>query len=224
MQQGLTIENWINRLLDKLEVEYEPEIIPIVIEEFSEPQQCFGNVAKKIEKDGGRAHAGWLIHSDGNFLVEAERHIVWENGSAELIDVTPQEANITEVLFVSDDVDDVRSCRDVDNVRINRTGNPLVDDFIKVCEALTSITSLGERIDDYQVVLDSDIAPYISKYGILKNYIYDLLCQGGTKKSLCFCGRGQIYDRCHGKGLTQMCNRELDQVKQKVYRRNKNRP
>ena len=152
-----TIEDWINRLLDKLNVEYEAETIPVIVEEFSEPQQCFGNVAKKVGKDGGRAHAGWLIHYEGNFIIEAERHVVWENESTELIDVTPQEANTTSVLFVSDDVDDVKLCRDVDNVRINKTNNSLVDDFIKVCETLTAITCLGERIDDYQVAIDSDI-------------------------------------------------------------------
>lgn len=223
MKDDLTTEDRINTLLDKLNVEYEAERIPIIVEDFSEPQQCFGNVANKVKKDGGRLHAGWLIHADGKFLVEAERHVVWENEKGELIDITPQEANVKDVLFVSDDVDNIKSCRNVDNVRINKTGNPLVDDFIKVCETLTAITSLGERIDDYRVVLDNDIVPYVSRYGIFKNCIYDLLCKGGTKKSLCFCGRGQIYDQCHGKGLTQMCNRELDQIKRRIYRRNKNR-
>lgn len=218
-----TTQEWINRLLDKLNVEYEAETIPLKVETFSEPQQCFGNVAKKVERDGGRAHCGWLIHTDSRFIIEAERHVVWENDNSELIDVTPQEPNVTEVIFVSDDVEDVNKCRDIDNVRLNRTNNQLVDDFIKVCETLTAITCLGERVDDYNIALDSDIAPYVSKYGILKNYIYNLMCQNGDIHSFCFCGSNDSYYRCHGKGLAQMCNRELSQISNKIKNRNKNR-
>jgi len=223
MTHILTIKDWISRLLDILNVEYEAETIPLKVESFSESQQCFGNVAKKVERDGGRAHCGWLIHTDSRFIIEAERHVVWENDNLELIDVTPQEPNVTEVIFVSDDVEDVNSCKDIDNVRLNKTNNQLVDDFIKVSETLTAITFLGERLDDYQVALDSDIAPYISKYGVFKNYIFNLMCQNGDKHSPCFCGSGNPYDRCHGRGLTQMCNRELLKIKGKINNRNKKR-
>jgi len=69
-------------------VEYRPE-------DGMSPTMCFGNVVRKIARDGGRARYGWMFQvKHPEHLQEAEylnaiHHAVWNGPDGQLIDVTP---------------------------------------------------------------------------------------------------------------------------------------
>lgn len=126
--------NDIIRLLNKLGVKEDPVIVPVQPEIYAQLHECYFNVMEKVRRDGGHLHCGWHISPYGRFIVEAERHAVWEDDKGNLIDISPSEIHEEKILFVSDKTDDIDLCMKTDNVRLNITNNKVVDDFISLCE------------------------------------------------------------------------------------------
>lgn len=62
---------------------------------------CQINVAKKIEKDGGKRLIGWCIWKSP-VLLEAEYHHVWVSPEGNIVDITPQSDKGETILFVVD--------------------------------------------------------------------------------------------------------------------------
>lgn len=186
-----------DRLLKLIGSEYIPEQVPIIPEEYSEFQNCFGNVDKKIKKDGGYVHYGWAIFQS-KILCEGERHAVWESEDGELIDITPREDKMDEIMFVSDP-DFEYTGQVIDNYRINITNNKLVNDFIKVCEHLSKLYNLGERRDDYTLNVDTRLGKMIYEYEKLKSAIQIHIESGNNERSKCVCGGPKNYKNCHQK-------------------------
>ena len=48
-------------LLKKLNLEFEPEIVPVKVMISGKKNNCYNNVAEKIKQDGGSIHCGWAI-------------------------------------------------------------------------------------------------------------------------------------------------------------------
>jgi hypothetical protein len=67
-----------NSIRDRLMVEFEPELIPILPEPYAKLLNCFLHVEKEVKRDGERIHYEWSIHKT-TILCEAERHAVWED-------------------------------------------------------------------------------------------------------------------------------------------------
>ena len=63
---------------------------------------CYGNVDKHIEKNGGRTQYGWIIWEDPKTFLEAEFHVVWANDKEEYFDVTPKKDGEKRILFLPD--------------------------------------------------------------------------------------------------------------------------
>jgi len=93
---------FLEKLLSKIGSEFDPESVPVHAEDYATLLNCFPNVDKKVRRDGGKPHYGWLIHKS-KLLYEAERHAVWENEDGELVDGTPYEPGMNEIQFASDD-------------------------------------------------------------------------------------------------------------------------
>ena len=90
-------------LIERIGSEYEYEIVPVKVEDYSKPLSCFPNVEKKVCLDGGSIYYGWKVHF-GNYIAEAERHAVWMNDDDELICITPTEKK-RNLLFLSQIID-----------------------------------------------------------------------------------------------------------------------
>ena len=133
----------VERLLDKMDVEFEPEIVPVHFEPYAKLHNCYVNVEEKVKIDGGLIHYGWTIYKS-DILCEAERHAVWEAPNGDLIDITHSPIDFKEIMFVSDNRY-VHPDQLVDNIRINITNNSLVDDFIVICENLEKLYTYGDR-------------------------------------------------------------------------------
>lgn len=68
--------------------------VPHLPEAWGEPKQCYQNVNKKIQKDGGHIKYGWIFnlrtvsHINQRYLI-AEHHVIWHNQNDQFINVTP---------------------------------------------------------------------------------------------------------------------------------------
>lgn len=185
----------IEKLLTKLNVEFEPEIVPVLIEDYSQERQCYNNVEQKIKNDGGKIHYGWIIHQT-NLLCEAEHHAVWENDNMELIDITPNQNGDNEILFVSAN-NYIYNGKDVDNVRVNATNNSVVDDFILVCETIGKLYAFGNRINKTEIKIpDEAIIRMINEYLEIKEIYLYFINNKSNERSLCFCGGAKSYQNC----------------------------
>lgn len=204
---------FVKKLLEKINSEFEPEQVPVKTEKYSEQLNCFGNVAKKIELDGGKVHYGWAIYQT-NILCEAERHAVWENENEELIDITPREIDFDQIMFVSDNDFEYQG-QIIDNYRVNITKNKVVDHFIKVCETLSKFYSLGTRKNDWELEIEPHIGKIISEYEDLKSQLELYIFKGGNLRSNCICGGNKSYKNCHGKTLIERINNDYNKIIEK---------
>lgn len=68
----------------------------------AEPAWCFDNVMRTIARAGGERVFGWAIWHIPGLYFEAEHHGVWRSPEGELVDVSPQLGNATQILFLPD--------------------------------------------------------------------------------------------------------------------------
>lgn len=204
---------FVKKLLGKINSEFEPEQVPVIIEKYSERLNCFRNVDRKVELDGGKVHYGWVIYQT-NILCEAERHAVWENENEELIDITPREIDFDQIMFVSDNDFEYRG-QIIDNYRVNITKNKVVDHFIKVCETLSKFYSLGTRKDDWELEIESHVGKIIYEYEGLKSQLELYIINGGNLRTKCICGGNKNYKNCHGKTLIERIDNDYKKIIEK---------
>ena len=202
---------FVEELLNRIDAEYSPEIIPVRIEDYAEELNCYENVDKKVSIDGGKTHYGWVIY-ETDLLCEAERHAVWENEEEELIDITPREIPTEQVIFVSDN-NFTYSGQFIDNIRVNITKNKVVDDFILICETESQLYASGERLDSMQIKLPPKAAELISKYQQLKIQFESYIKAGNNEKSKCFCDSQKFYKNCCQGQLRPMIKNDLLSIK-----------
>lgn len=210
------VDQFVEEILNIIDSEYLEELIPVIPIENGELNDCFGNVDKKIEKDGGKRHYGWVIWKS-KILYEAEFHAVWENERGALIDVSPHEFDYKRIMFVSKNNYPYNG-QYVDNIRINYTKNPLVDDFIRLSEVINKMYNFGEKGEANTIILPENILKVIRDLDFFKRGVQILIYQGKTIKSKCFCDSGKNYKNCHGKELSY----QLKKVLKEVTKMNKN--
>lgn len=187
---------YVQKLFEKLAAEYDPEIVPIRMEEYSKIRNCYVNVDEKIRRNGGKAILGWAIWQ-GAHICEAEHHAVWEDEEGSLWDVTPQSTAISELMFLPDDRYSYNG-RAINNVRINITGNPVVDHFIYANDILFFSEQYETRINDEEVAYPAIVLKYREHLGNIIYFLMAYLNDGGKMGTTCFCGSAKKYSACHG--------------------------
>ncbi|ENM5907501.1 SEC-C domain-containing protein [Vibrio mimicus] len=195
---------WLKKLLVQLNTADIPEFIVCLPDAKSLVNECFLNVEAKIKNKGGKAIYGWQIWQTEH-LIEAEFHAVWESGDGVVLDVTPKPFQVESIMFVRD-LDTPYIGRQIDNVRINTSGNALIDDLIRVCEAKFKLENKGERAEQYNIRLTAQETDEWEFLEQMRKYISLLVAKGSTKNQQCFCGRDK-YKKCHGRVLNQLLER-----------------
>lgn len=127
---------------------------------------------------------------------------MWENEQGDLVDVTPHEPSVTAIRFISDD-HWVYTGKLVDNIRINRTKNPLVDDYILLAEAVSQAHSYGTQLSAHEFSIPESAAIVGNAYAEMKQNLYNFILRGGQLYSACYCGQGKTYKSCHGSQLRE---------------------
>lgn len=165
-----------------------PGYVTVKAQEWSLPNECFPNVERMVQENGGQQANGWAIWQWANVLVEAEAHSVWQSPEGGLIDITPHNNGETEILFLADP-DMIYDNNTIASVRLALTSSPLVAELIRLMDERDRIMcatpgrlckipkSLLVRIMQIQMVLHMEVdrnAP--------------CPCQSGLKYGQC-CGR-----------------------------------
>jgi hypothetical protein len=179
-----------------------PMFLTVEPEAYAQVTECFLAIVEKIKRDGGSQVLGWQIWKS-TMLVEAEFHAVWRSEEGLLKDITPKQIPISRILFLPDSRATYNGSQ-VDNIRINISGNPIVNDFIEIAKAVFRIENKGERAYQRQVQLEGKES---AAYDFLKNTgagVYFLAQNGKTRNGRCFCGSHDKYKHCHGKKLLEV--------------------
>jgi len=198
-----TDEN-ITGLLSQTGSSEEPRYVPCAPIQGAPINECFPLVEEKIKTVGGRRILGWQIWKT-KLLIEAEFHAVWENPDGKYIDITPKSLPFHEILFIPDHTA-MYEGKQVSNIRINITGNSLVDEFISIHEATFRIENKGDRALQYELRLKGKEAQAHTILTNAKPILEMMALQGLTKNSLCPCGSNKKYKICHGKIFKKVAN------------------
>jgi uncharacterized protein YecA (UPF0149 family) len=88
-----------------------------------------------------------------------------------------------------------------DNIRINKTDNKLVDDFIEICKAIFYFKNKGKRATQYDFKLsDAEKSKYSELYELKKLFL-KMITSNADKNSPCPCGSNKKFKNCHGRDL-----------------------
>ena len=207
----MTINANVERLLDRMKVEYEPEIVPVRSEDYATEGFCYRNVAEKIRRDGGKICYGRIVWED-EISCYGEHHAVWEDENGNLIDITSWKDGTNAVMFVPDNSEPYVG-KLIDHIIVNTTNSSLVDDFIMLSSAIAKLRSLGKRVDEIYLSIPENVLQLISSYETAKLYILMFHFRGGKSNSPCFCKSGKSYRKCHGKNLRQLIDKNYEFLK-----------
>jgi hypothetical protein len=191
-----------------------PLIVPVKVMQGAKIGNCYFNVRDKIAAEGGDIQYGWVIWIS-NILCEAEHHAVWKNKEGALIDITPKEDSMANIMFLPDDAAIYKNVP-IDNYRINISGRDIVDDFIKISACVSKLYQYCPQISDEQVHVPADVVPYLEKYSRFKDRILEFIYRGKDEKSKCFCNVKKTYRSCHGKNLDERIERDINIVAAKI--------
>jgi len=207
------IDKHIERLLHKINSDFETEYIPVKPEEYSELGQCYYNVEEKVRRDGGSIHYGWALY-ESKILSDAERHAVWEDENESLFDITPNELGVGEILFVSENVSPII---DIDNYRENRIGSASVDDFILLAKTIADLDNLyGVRVSQIKRNLPENVRQYIIHLQTLKNAYSDYLERNSSVAAKCFCESNKAYKNCCSVKLRKDIQDNLKRIQKEL--------
>jgi hypothetical protein len=201
-----SINSNVNLLLKKIPHSERPVYVAVQPSPEAKVDECFLNVDRKISKDSGSIVLGWAVWQN-EFLIEAEFHSIWKSNEGKLIDITPKKNREPKILFIPDSSAKYQGIQ-ADNVRINTSGNALVDDFIELFEARFRLLNKGERKSQLgEVVLSGKEASLYQGIEMNIQGVQWMLSNHDTRNSPCFCRSGLKYKNCHGRDLMSTLKR-----------------
>lgn len=185
----------IMELCSRIVPDVHPEYIPVAVQKWSRPMECFPNVERMVQEQGGQQVNGWAIWQWANILVEAEAHSVWQSPEGQLMDITPHDNGESQILFLCDD-SMVYSGQQIGNVRLAITGSPLAAELIDLSqqtEAAMSNYKPGTKIPVEE--LQKRLAPIV----VRKQEIIVQMNQKAGRNDSCPCQSGLKYKKCCGR-------------------------
>jgi len=194
-----TISKQLLSLASKLAPGQTPIYLQVQPEAEAIVNECFSNVEAKIKKDCGSIVYGWQLWEWPHVLIEAEFHAVWRSSHGKLKEITPKQDCEEKILFLPDPKRVYRGIT-VDNVRSPLRDDPLIHHFIKVSEDIVKVKNRGKRahMQGYVSIPADEIEPLLEMQSLIQN----MLIQGLRAHSLCICGSGSKYKRCHGRAFS----------------------
>lgn len=173
--------------------------LPVHTERFAQQNECFASVDEMVRRYGGKRVLGWHIWK-GKLIAEAEFHAVWKSPDGQLRDIVPRPLFISSILFLPDEKA-VFTGASVDNVRINLSSNPVVDDYIHAHEYKFALLNVGERAFMQEFKLSAsehELLDFLES--MIKGTEYMALAGRGIDDP-CLCRSGKAYRVCHRPGM-----------------------
>jgi hypothetical protein len=159
---------------------------------------CFGNVARKVDRDGGRLQNGWAIWIWPRVYIEAEHHAVYEPYvGGPWRDMTPGEAGVRRRLFLADDAATFDTSARRDNVRVALADDPLVTEMFACMDIRTKVWRSGAALNRatgmtaFAELQAAELAQHFVQVELAKKYL--------RPNDPCFCGRSRRFGACHGR-------------------------
>lgn len=171
------------------------EYVPVAVQEWSLPNECFPNVEHMVQEQGGQQVNGWAIWQWANILVEAEAHSVWRSPEGELVDITPHDNGEKEILFLHD-ASMVYSEQQIGSVRLALTGSLLAAELIDLSQRTETVMSdykPGTKIPVEE--LQKRLAPMAAR----KQEIIVQMNRKVGRNDPCPCQSGLKYKKCCGR-------------------------
>lgn len=191
----IKVTNKIMELCRGIVPDVEPIYVPVEAAGCSQLHECFPNVRRIVQEQGGQQVNGWAIWKWANILVDAEAHAVWESPDGLLVDITPHDNGEREILFLHD-AGMVYSGQSIGNVRLALTGSPLAAELV----------DLGDRIDavmcSYKPGTEIPLSELRRRLLPLKERreaIVGMLNQKAGRNDPCPCQSGLKYKKCCGR-------------------------
>lgn len=166
-----------------------PFYLPVEPDSKSLKLECFPNVETFITKNGGSIQYGWRIGEWSGIMLEAEFHAVWRSPNGNYRDVTPFSEK--QILFLPDNTR-VYQGRQISNVRLALSNNPLVHQFIEVQDKIFEEINKGELAEKHDEIRLSSFLIQRSRELFMKIYK-----STASPNSECFCGSKKKYKKCH---------------------------
>lgn len=172
----------------------QPEYVPVLPEADTKTGECFHNVLRQVERNGGAIEYGWHIAIWPGVFIEGEHHAVWRAPDGRAIDVTPPVGGVQRILFLPDPecVYDYDTERRRDNVRKALTNDPDVREFLALAAELTAL--IEDNSEGLVVSVPRDELTALTRR---QQHHYKAMLQKFLRRNdLCPCGSGQKYKRC----------------------------
>lgn len=139
----------LHALCRKLAPDSELLLVPNEPVEGASVNNCFPNVRRIVQDQGGMCEYGWQIWEVfPRMLLEAEFHAVWIDQAGVRHDVTPKPVPIPAIAYLPDP-DREYTGRQVDNIRVALSKDPVVTALIKAYRARFRALNRGELADRY---------------------------------------------------------------------------
>jgi hypothetical protein len=168
-----------------------------------EPNECFPNIRRKVEREGGRIQFGWALDEWPRVFIEAIHHAVYETPGREMwLDITPADPGDPQRtrLFLPDDsaVYDFEKQERRDHIRLALTQGPAIDEYLQLAVELNQVIlrlpGFGTlTVPEHQRARVTFIG---KRTAALKR---QLAMKYTSQGAPCFCGSGRKFKRCHGQ-------------------------
>lgn len=162
-------------------------------------RECFPNVLEQIKAHGGELVFGWAIWEWPGVFIEAEHHGVWLVDGT-LVDVTPHECPVTQVLFLPDPSSpyDFANATRRNNIKRAIHPAPVVQEWLDVTDTIYN------KLEACSVGLEYRLSPRDQRQlaelqahsDELKLEIYSLLAHQTAVNDPCFCASGRKFKKC----------------------------
>lgn len=183
-----TLTEMIAGLCHDLNPDSPPLWVKVIPENWALQNECFPNVQKKVELDGGSYVNGWTIWQWANMLITAEAHSVWKRDDGELVDITPHDHLEQTILFVPD-------CNvKFEGVIIPSKRAPMTSSP-KICYL---IDLLNTRDDLLEQSGTSKTCAFPEPFLLEIQRIFEDITRKASRNELCPCGSGLKYKKCCG--------------------------
>ncbi|MEX5491153.1 SEC-C metal-binding domain-containing protein [Pseudomonas fulva] len=166
------------------------QYIRVLADDRAIPNECFSNVAKKIETHGGEQILGWQVWEWPGVFAEAEAHAIWQSPDFELYDITPKTEK--KIAFIADPSLKVTGSR-INNIRHAIIESEIVEDFISAGELkhkLFGAIANGTSLQHWQVSIQGRLE-------LATALLQGLLSNPRKPNQRCPCGSALSYGVCH---------------------------
>jgi hypothetical protein len=181
------------RLKAKLGLDTEPVFVFVRDTEGHKVADCFYNVRRKIEKDGGSIQYGWNVWELPGYIIEGEFHAVWVNHNGEYVDITPKPDGETQILFIPDPNRRYQNVP-VDNVRVLLTDEPAFVQSIQRQEKLSRLR-IKYNVNGVEARIPTKELEALGILTASKPWTNRKI----GRNERCPCGSGKKFKFCHGR-------------------------